>query len=597
MRRAAMYTCLARKRRSCEWDGEISRRNAEEQKRGEEMAPRRLCRLCPILSRFAVLVAILVIGSGLAAAQQVPEPAASNDGATTGTPVEVWNRVVVVVRAPFGNLTPEERASAITERILALPAHQPEYIVEALPAKLGPYTGAWITVNGKLAFGLLEEDADAQVGETFEQLTERATTNLHEWLVARDDQQRLPVLLRGIGLAVAATIVLMLLVGGLIRFGRRGIAHIGAAGEDQSRSTVFAGANIRPYLISLEIGVLRLAMWGVALPLAYLWITFVLRQFPYSHPWSRELSDSLFELFGSFGQAILASLPNLAAVLVIFLLTRVVVRVVSAFFRNAESGTLEAPWLQPETARATRRVLTVLIWTFALVVSYPYIPGSQTDAFKGVSVFLGLMVTLGSAGLVGQIIGGLVVVYSRAFRMGDYVKIGEYEGTVKELGLLSTKIETVAKQEITIPNAVLIGSTVTNYSYDVTHGGAVVMTSVTIGYDAPWRQVHALLLLAAERTPRVLREPPPRVMQRTLADFYVEYRLFFLIEHPAERYLVLSDLHAQIQDAFNEFGVQIMSPNFVAQPDRPVVVPKESWFVAPSRGNGATAAPATSSSD
>jgi small-conductance mechanosensitive channel len=517
--------------------------------------------------RVAAFVAVLSAGGGAGAQQE----------AAGGAPVVVWNREIVVLRAPFGGISVKERAATAAERILALPADQPEYPVEAQPATLGDQTGVWVTVNGRLAFGLFDADVNAENGETLDQLAGRASANLREMLVARDAQRRPAVLLRGAGFATLATIVFVVLVAGFGRLGRRGIARLGAAGEDRSRSMVIAGADVRPHLIALGTGVLRLASWGVALALAYLWITFVLRQFPYSAPWSRELSDSLFELLATLGQAALASLPKLTAVLVIFLLTRVVVRVVNAFFRGAEAGAFDAPGLQPETARATRRVLTVLIWTFALVVSYPYIPGSQSEAFKGVSVFLGLMVTLGSAGLVGQIIGGLVVVYSRAFRIGDYVKVGEHEGTVRELGLLSTKIETVAKHEITIPNAVMIASTVTNFSYDVERGGAVVWTSVTIGYDAPWRQVHALLLGAAARTPRVLKEPAPRVMQRSLDDFYVEYRLFVLVERPAERYVILSDLHGQIQDAFNDAGVQIMSPHFVAQPAEPVVVPKERW--------------------
>jgi small-conductance mechanosensitive channel len=538
----------------------------------------------------AALSLALLMAPRVAAARQGADVGAPNEGAASGIPVVVWNREIVVVRAPFGSMSPGARAAAIANRVLALPSHQPEYRVDVQPTTLGEHSGALVTVNGLLAFGLLAEDADVQNGETLEQFAERAAANLREWLVARDEQQRASVLLRGIGLAAAATIAFLILAGAAVRYGRRRIARLQAAAEDRSRPMLVGGANVRPHLIALGVGLQRFANWALGLALAYVWLTFVLGQFPYSRPWSRQLNDSLVRLFGTLGHGILASIPNLAALLVIFLLTRLVVRVVSAFFRGAESGSVEATWLQPETARATRRLLAVLIWTFALVVSYPYIPGSGTDAFKGVSVFVGLMVSLGSAGLVGQIIGGLVVVYSRAFRLGDFAKIGEHEGTVKEMGLLSTKIETVTKQEITIPNAVLMGATVVNYSTGRVGGGYAVSTSVTIGYDAPWRQVHALLLLAATRTPCVLREPQPFVLQRALADFYVEYRLVFAIERPAERYLVLSDLHARIQDAFNEFGVQIMSPNFVSQPDRPVVVPKEQWFVAPSQGDGSALA-------
>jgi len=226
----------------------------------------------------------------------------------------------------------------------------------------------------------------------------------------------------------------------------------------------------------------------------------------------------------------------------------------------------------------------VLIWIFALVVAYPYIPGSQTDAFKGISVFIGLMLSLGSAGIVGQILGGIVVVYTKAFQTGDYVKIDAYEGKIEEIGVLSTKIRTLRNEEITIPNAVLLSATTTNYSRYTRKGeGAMIATTVTIGYDAPWRQVHAMLEMAASRTSGIRTIPPPRVIQKALSDFYVEYTLLITIDKPEKRYLVLSELHGHIQDVFNEYGVQILSPNFEAQPEGGAVwVPKEKWYEAPA---------------
>jgi len=308
----------------------------------------------------------------------------------------------------------------------------------------------------------------------------------------------------------------------------------------------------------------------------------VLHQFPYSQPWGENLKVFLLELFVDLADGIVQAIPNLFTVLVIFLLTRLVVRVASAFFKSAETGTLTSSWLQPDTARATRRMVVVLIWIFAIVVAYPYIPGSRTEAFKGISVFVGLMLSLGSAGLVGQVVGGLVVVYSRAFYIGEFVKIGEYEGTIKEIGVLSTKMQTLKQEEITIPNAVLVGATTVNYSRHNQGGAAILSTCVTIGYDAPWRQVHGLLLLAAERTPGVLQEPAPRVLQRSLSDFYVEYQMLFRINQPEQRYMIMSELHGNIQDTFNEYGVQIMSPHFVTQPGEAVLVPNEDWYKAPA---------------
>jgi small-conductance mechanosensitive channel len=270
-------------------------------------------------------------------------------------------------------------------------------------------------------------------------------------------------------------------------------------------------------------------------------------------------------------------------VAIIFLITRAVVRLATNFFREVEQGTLTVAGFQPETARATRRVVVTIVWLFALTVAYPYIPGSRTDAFKGVSLFAGLLFSLGSAGLLNQIMSGLVITYSRAMRPGEYVRIGEMEGVVTELGVLCTRIVTRKKEEIAIPNAVLVGTTTTNYSRLAGADGAILSTSVTIGYDAPWRQVHALLTLAAERTDGVRRQPRPWVLQKALSDFFVEYVLLFHIDRPEDRVVVLSDLHAQIQDAFNEHGVQIMSPHFEAQPEGQVLVPRGKWSAPPAQ--------------
>jgi len=173
---------------------------------------------------------------------------------------------------------------------------------------------------------------------------------------------------------------------------------------------------------------------------------------------------------------------------------------------------------------------------------------------------------------------GLVVVYSRALKAGEFVRIGDDLGTVTDVGMLSTKIITRKREEITIPNAVLVGTKTVNYSRHAADVGARVGTTVTIGYDAPWRLVHAMLLNSARQTPGVRNEPPPLVLQRALQNFYVEYELVFSVDKPEERAPILSELHQNIQDAFNEQGVQIMSPAFESQPDEKVFVPKSKWF-------------------
>ena len=233
----------------------------------------------------------------------------------------------------------------------------------------------------------------------------------------------------------------------------------------------------------------------------------------------------------------------------------------------------------------TRRLVSVLLWAVAVVASYPYLPGSQSDAFKGVSVLMGLMISLGSSGLVNQVMSSFVITYSRSLRTGDWARIGDAEGSVVQLGILSTKIRTLRNEEVTLPNAIVASQTVTNFSRHAREG-LYAHTAVTIGYDTPWRQVEALLLSAAESTPGLRPEPRPFVLQTSLQDFYVAYVLHVCVDRPERYAFVLNDLNARIQDAFNSYGVQIMSPNYRGDPAAAKVVPREQWFAAPARDPG-----------
>ena len=519
-----------------------------------------------------IAVALVCLASAPAAASA--EPVADE------APVVVWNRTITILRAPYEQFSAADRARRAELKIRAIAEGERSYQVGATDATVGKVTGAWITVNGRPIFGLLTADADLASGETFEEYKQKTIAALEGWLAARADQRRWPLILRGVALALAATALWIFAVVLLVRLRRRWLAH--ATSAARKRQVMVGDVDLRPHIIALESGLLRFAGWAAGLGLGYLWLTFVLGQFPYSRPWGQQLREFLVDLVVDFAGAVIGAVPNLVKVLVIFLIARFLSRGLNAFLRAAETGAFKSSWLEPETARMTRRLIVIVIWLFALVLAYPYIPGSDTPAFQGLSVLLGLMVSLGATGLVGQIIGGLVMVYTRAFRTGDFVKVGEHEGVVVLVGMLSTKILTVRREEVTIPNAVLVGTTAVNYSRRAVPDGAVVATKLTIGYDAPWRQVHSMLLAAAERTAMVRTEPAPRVIQFALSDFYVEYWLLVNIDRAEDRYVMLSDLHANIQDAFNEHGVQIMSPAFESQPERKIVVPRSRWYAAPA---------------
>ena len=245
--------------------------------------------------------------------------------------------------------------------------------------------------------------------------------------------------------------------------------------------------------------------WALGLFFAYSWLTFVLRRFPYTRPWGESLREFLLGQLSRTGAAILQALPGLFTVLLIVLLTRFAIRTVQLLFLAVEEGRVTLPWMYPETAQPTRKLLTVGLWLFAVAIAYPYLPGSNSEAFKGMSVFVGLVVSLGSSGIVNQVMSGFTLTYSRALRAGDFVAVGDVEGTVTQVGTLATKIKTAKGEDVTIPNALVVSQTVTNYTRFAEHDGVFVPTDITIGYDVPWRQVRGAA--AARGCPHARRPP------------------------------------------------------------------------------------------
>ncbi len=281
--------------------------------------------------------------------------------------------------------------------------------------------------------------------------------------------------------------------------------------------------------------------------------------------------------------AVIGAIPGLVIALCIFLIARGV----SAFSKGlverlASTGSIA--WLSQETLQPTTRLISLAIWLFAFAMAYPYLPGADTEAFKGLSVLIGLMISLGASSVVGQAAAGLILTYTRTLRVGEFVRIGEHEGTVTELGMFTTAIRTGQGEVLTIPNTMITGAVTKNYSRIVQGTGYLVDTTVTIGYDTPWRQVEAMLLEAATRTPGIVQTPQPRVFQTALSDFYPEYRLVAhaVPTEPKSRAELLTALHANIQDVFNEYGVQIMSPHYVADPEQSKWVPRDQWFTSPA---------------
>jgi small-conductance mechanosensitive channel len=263
---------------------------------------------------------------------------------------------------------------------------------------------------------------------------------------------------------------------------------------------------------------------------------------------------------------------------------RYAMKVIRAIFDGLAAGSLTLTGFDPEWAWPTYRLVRILVIGLAVVVAYPYIPGSESGAFKGISLFAGIVFSLGSSSLIGNFIAGYSMTYRRAFRLGDRVKIGDHVGDIEQTRLLVTHLRTPKNEEVVVPNSKILSDEILNYSSMARESGLILHTTVGISYATPWRQVEAMLLEAARRTAGLLRAPSPFVLKQALQEFYITYEINGYCDRPREMALIYTDLHGNILDVFNEYGVQIMTPGYEGDPEQPKVVPQDRWYAAPASG-------------
>lgn len=283
-------------------------------------------------------------------------------------------------------------------------------------------------------------------------------------------------------------------------------------------------------------------------------------------PWTYNLSAKLFDLVSTpvinFGHAFVENLPKLFGLLVIIVITTFVLRSLKSIFQQIDLGRVRIRGFYRDWADPTYRLVRIVVIVFAVVVGFPFIPGSSSPAFKGISIFMGVLLSLGSTSAVGNIVAGLVLTYMRPFVNDDFVEISGMRGEVVSRDTFSTRLQTPTNEIISIPNASVSSNHIINFSRMAERGGVNVGTAITIGYDVPWRTVHELLFASAEGVEDVLQAPPPKVLQVSLDDFYVQYKLIVTTKHPERRIPIRSNLHQNIQDNFAKAGVEIMSPHY-----------------------------------
>ncbi|MBI4893911.1 MAG: mechanosensitive ion channel [Acidobacteria bacterium] len=307
-------------------------------------------------------------------------------------------------------------------------------------------------------------------------------------------------------------------------------------------------------------------------------VPYYLSQFPRS----RQLVDQAAQFFGSPAHtilmAIVAYLPDLGYLIVILLLGRYCLRAIRYLFDSLDKGTLQIRGFHPEWALPSYRLSRTLFLFFLLMVCYPYLTGSKSQFFQGFSVFVGALLTLGSSGAIGNVVAGTLLTYTRAFRLGDMVKIGEFTGVITEKSLLVTRVRSSRNEEISIPNGNVLSGSVLNYSARAAAGGVILTVEAGIGYDVDWRTVHALMLEGARATEHIIQDPPPKVWQAALGDYAVNYELRAATANTNDMWETYSTLRRNVLDAFNRAGVEIMTPSIFAHRDASgLAVPNEQF--------------------
>jgi small-conductance mechanosensitive channel len=528
---------------------------------------RRTFRAFAAFALFAMLVAS-------ARAQQAP-------GTPAAAAVTLKGQTLFKLQAGVGSITPTERAELINrrlEKLTSTPLHGTRPDVEKTDV------GWLISVSGRPILSVTEADARAEKmdGET---LAKHWAVILGAALVESRGESLRDLLWR-----LGATFLVLACGIGLLlglRWGRKWLE----AWLEKRRERLSALRFRELELVSSQkvFGGLRTGIRFAALFLMLVVVVaaalLVFEQFPTTQGYTEVALLWIWRPLRNILIGVLNYLPDLFYILVIVVVTRVVLRIVSFIFLQTERGVISlAPWIHRDVARPTGTLIKSILVILSLFFIAPLIPGTGSRAAQAITLILGLMVSFGSTSTVGNVIAGIVLTYMRPFRLGERVNVGGITGDIVEKTFLYTKVRTIKNEEVIVPSLQAISSAITNYSALAPRQGLILHTTVTIGYDAPWRKVHELLIAAATKTEDVEKDPAPFVWQTALNDFFVSYQLN-VYTHRADKMMgIYAQLHQNIQDAFNAGGVEILSPHYLQLRDgNATTIPESYAHAAPKR--------------
>ncbi|TRU72712.1 MAG: mechanosensitive ion channel family protein [Microcystis viridis Mv_BB_P_19951000_S69] len=532
-----------------------------------------------------ILVLLLTLSTPLLGIAQNPT---QPENKIDGFPVMLDGKPLFFIRRGVSSFSAEERANTITRRIERI-AQNDSIPVENLKIKQLPDDNSlYLSLDQEVILTVTEGDAKAY-RSTPEVLAQQALQKI-KVAIAQYRQDRKPEqLLKNIIYTVIASFVFLIISfavikisGKLFPFIRRLIESL-TPGIQIGNVEIISSSKISFFWLR----VLRIVRLFVLFLLLFNYATFVLRLFP----WTRVFGESILGYFYQSLELVLSAigkyLPNAFIIAIIIFITYYLIRLIKPFFTAIERGNLVIPGFYTDWAKPTYNLLLVIIIAIAAIVAFPYLPGFDSPAFRGVSVFLGLLLSLGSTSAIANVIGGIILIYTRAFRIGDHIQVGDVIGDLIEKNFLVIRICTPTNKIITIPNSSLLSSNVINFSISSRELNRylIIQTTITLGYDLPWRKAHTTLIEAALETEHILKEPAPFVLQTSLDNFYISYQLNAYTNQPNLMVIIYSELHQNIQDKCNEAGIEILSPSYTSLRDGNTTTIPENYlpsdYVAP----------------
>ena len=544
------------------------------------------CGLCNYAQAIGLLV-LLMLFCCLSTVGQTEEPArattadADVEAETPTAPVEIDGNTLFSIR---GNsvLPAPERASAIAGRIKAVAGNPNVSPVDIRVVETE--FGSAIFAGAERLMVVFDSDAK-QASLPRSALAELIVAKIQNAVSEYRQARSRDALVKSVSLAFVATLGLLAIIA-FIFWLSRGLNVI--VERRYHRRIQAVGIQSFQLVRAEQIWnfVQRLIKTGrllLILAFSFFYLSFVLARLPWTRATAHRMRGFIISPLQTMANGVVAHIPSIIFLIILYFVTRATLKLIHKFFDALRAGEVRITGFEADWSESTYKLIRLGVVVLALVVAYPYIPGGRSEAFKGISIFIGLVFSLGSSSAIANLIAGYTMTYRRAFRIGDRVKIGDTTGDVIEMRLQVTHLKTVKNEEVIIPNSAILNNEVVNFSSLAQQRGLILHTTVGIGYETPWRQVEAMLLLAAERTPGIMKEPPPFVLQKGLGDFSVTYEINVYCDNPKAMAATYTALHRNVLDIFNEYGVQIMTPAYENDPDAPKVVPKEQWFSAPAK--------------